>query len=160
MQKEKQGFKKIEAMLEAQGKYVRQSLFVYAWTSSNFKIVSALRKVNIPRVTFDKWRKTDKGFASIVLEIENYKKDFWENGLYQLGAAGSESAILFANKTINSDRFVDPKKVIDINVSGNINVSTICLLDLDLSKKQRILLLKSIRKYKKELNSAEDKNQE
>lgn len=152
LQKEKKGFKKIEAMLESQGKCARQELFVYAWTSSNFNIAAALRKINISRSTFDLWRKTDKGFAQIVKEIDSYKKDFWENHLYQLGAAGSEGAILYANKTINQDIFPDPKKVIDVNLSGSVNVNVVCLADLNWPLKLKKQVLKTIRKYRKELS--------
>ncbi len=160
MQKEREGFGKIEAMLEKKGKYVRQSLFVYAWTSANFNLIAALRKVNIPRATFDQWRKTDKGFASVVNEIDKYKKDFFEQHLINLVVGGSESATLFVNKTYNSDRYQDPKKIVDVNLSGSLQVNTTCLGDLDLTKKQRILLLKAIRKNKQSISNIEENNQE
>lgn len=152
IQKEKQGHGKLEAYLEKKGKYIRQHLFLYAWTSSNFNIVAACRKVNIPRVTVDQWRKTDTGFGQIVLEVERYKKDFFENHLINLVAGGSESATLFVNKTYNSDRYQDPKKQIDVNLSGSVNVNVTCLADLNLGPKTRKTLLKAIREYKKTIS--------
>ncbi len=151
-EKEKKGFKKIEALLEAQGKYVRQHLFVHAWTISNFNTAKALRTVNISRSTFDFWRKTDKGFAQIVKEIDIYKKDFFENHLIKLVRGGSETATLFVNKTYNQDRYPDPKKQVDVNLSGQVTVSTINLGDLELPLKLRKGLLKAIRKYYKKLS--------
>ena len=37
----------IEILLEKRGKYARQSIFMYAWVSTNFSISAALRILNI-----------------------------------------------------------------------------------------------------------------
>jgi hypothetical protein len=150
LSKEKKAQKKLEAFLENQGKTVRQHLCLYAYTVSNFNIAYALRKVNISRSTFDLWRKSDPEFGQIVKEIDEYKKDFFESHLIKMVAGGDPSATIFVNKTHNQDRYPDPKKQVDLNVSGHITTNALPIGQLKLPLKTRKEILKAIQAYKKE----------
>lgn len=151
--KEKKGIKKVEAFLEKKGTTVRQHLFLYSYTVSNFNISKALRKVNISRATFDYWREKDKNFAAIVKEIDWHKKNFFENYLVKLVVGGDVPSTLFVNKTFNADRYADPKKQIDVNL-GQQYTNAMSISDLKLPIEVRKTLLKAIRKRKKELEAA------
>jgi len=143
--KEKNGIEKIEALLAKRGKTVRQHLFVYAWTRSNFSLSNALRKVNISRSTFEHWKKTDPDFIKLVEEINWHKKNFFEDSLSNLVASGDTSATIFVNKTYNRDRGYHDKIDIGLNVDANVNVNMIDLNKLDLSLKTRKEILKCYR---------------
>ena len=148
LDKKKSGLERIEAILDKKGKIVRQSLFIYAWTSGNFSISQALRKVNISRTTLERWKKDDSDFAKLLEEIVWHKKNFFEDHLCKLVAGGDTSAILFVNKTFNRDRGYNEKVEMDVNLSGEVNqnVMNVDVLKLPLNTRKEIL--KSLRKAK------------
>lgn len=137
------GVEKIEAILMNQGKRVRQHLFIYAWTASNFSISQALRKVNISRGTFESWKNHDPDFLKLIDEINWHKKNFFEDSLTQLVAGGDTSATIFANETLNKDRGYSKKMDIDINQT--ITQSTVNIDELELPLETRKQLLQAIR---------------
>ena len=145
------GAEKIEALLVKRGTTARQHLFVYAWVSGNFSLSQALRKVNIPRSTFDKWRNTDPDFAALIEEIDWHKKNFFEDHLVKLVAGGDVSSTIFVNKTYNRDRGYDDRKGIDIKVAGQITHSHVTMIDvsnLTLNARKEILNLLRLQKMK------------
>lgn len=157
LDKAKNGFEAIEAILDSRGKSVRQHLFVYAWVHSNFSISQALRKVNLSRGTFDVWRKTDPEFAKLIEEINWHKKNFFEDHLCALVASGDRAAILFVNETYNRDRGYNKKVEIDMNLSGEIdqNIMSVDVMQLPLQTRKEIL--KSLRKNKENQKTSDSK---
>lgn len=141
----KKGVNKIEAILARRGKNIRQHLFIYAWTASNFSVSQAMRKVNIGRAAFDDW-KQDPEFAALVDEINWHKKNFFEDHLTKLVVSGDTSATIFVNKTLNKDRGYNEKIDVDMNLSGelNQNIKSIDLMKLPLEARKEVL--KSMRK--------------
>lgn len=140
------GAEKVQAILAHRGRRARQHLFLYAWTQSNFSLSQALSKVCISRSAFEKW-KTDPDFLELVQEIEWHKKNFFEDALVRLVDRGEASAVVFANKTLNADRFPD-KKTVNVNVTGNIDVNYIKVDELDLPIGVRKMILKEYRQRK------------
>jgi len=138
------GVEKIERILVAGGKTMRQHLFFYAWTVNNFSISSALRKVNISRSTFNRWKEHDSDFSNLVDEIHWHKKNFFEDHLAKLIAGGDSSATIFANRTINRDRGYNEK--VELDVRGAVEVNTLDIDTLDLSIEVRKAILEAIRK--------------
>ncbi len=142
----KGGIDKIEAMLERRGKRVRQHLFIYAWTTGNFSVSRAMKKVNLSRCTFNVWKK-DPEFAKLIEEIDVIRRDFLEEKLFKLVNEGDSPATIFANKTLNKTRGYSEK--VDINVSGELDSIVMTLGEMDLPIEIRKELLKAIRKSKK-----------
>lgn len=141
------GVERIEALLSKRGVRVRQHLFVYAWTSSNFSISSALNKVNLNRTTFDMWKNNDPEFAAMIDEIHWHKKNFFEDHLCRLVAGGDTSATIHVNKTLNKDRgYGNPKRQIDLNVSGEIKHNIVNIDELGLPLDTRKEILEAIRR--------------
>ena len=138
------GVEKIERILAEGGKTMRQHLFFYAWTVSKFSISTALRKVNISRSTFEKWKERDSDFADLVDEINWHKKNFFEDHLAKLIAGGDSSATIFANRTVNRDRGYNEKTELDIK--GDIAVNTLDIDSLDLPIDVRKIILEAMRK--------------
>ena len=135
----------IEILLEKRGKCARQSLFMYAWVSSNFSISNALRRVNISRSTFELW-KQDSDFHLLFKEMEWHKKNFFEEHLCVLVKAGNPAAIIFANKTFNKDRGYSEKIDVDMNLLGEIDHGVLSVDHLKLDLDTRKALLKAKRK--------------
>ena len=139
------GIEKVEALLEKRGVRARQHLFLYAWTKSNFSISYALRKVNIGRSTFERWKDKDDNFLALVDNINWHKGNFFEDHLLKLVAGGDTSAILHVNKTFNRKRGYGEKTDIDINVSGGVNINH-TVDGKGLSIETRKAILKDMRK--------------
>lgn len=136
--------RKIEAIFAKRGVRMRQQLFVYAWTSTNFKFSKALWRVGISSWTFAHWKKTDPDFARLVAEIDQRKKDFFEEHLITLVAAGDGPATIFANRTYNRDRGYGEH--VDVGVQGQIDHAVYPVDSLDLPLDARRQLLESLRR--------------
>ncbi len=147
----KDNVEQIEILLEKRGKYARQSMFMYAWVSSNFSISMALRKVNISRGTFELWKK-DVEFYELFKEMNWHKKNFFEEYLCKLIKGGSVPATIFANKTYNRDRGYNEKLEVDMNLSGELDQNIVSVDTLGLTLKERKALRESIRKSRKPQN--------
>ena len=137
--KTQSGVEKTEALLKKGGKYIRQSLFVHAWIVSNFKISFALRKTNIGRTTFEKWKR-DPEFLQLIQDIDWYKGNFIEEALMDLIVMRDTSAIIHASKTFNRKRGYNEKLEIEANVTTNENAFD--KLPLELKKQIRAELKK------------------
>jgi hypothetical protein len=134
----------IEILLEKRGMYARQSMFMYAWMSFNFSISMAMRKVNISRPTFEKWKK-DPEFHELFKEMVFHKKDFFESHLIKLVAGGNVPATIFANKTFNRDIGYNEKLDVDMNLTGELDQNVISIDTLNLTLEERIALRNSIK---------------
>jgi transposase len=141
----KDWIEQIELLLEKRGKHARQSLFMYAWVSSNFSISHALRRVNISRSTFELW-KQDADFHTLFQEMEWHKKNFFEEYLCLLVKGGNPAATIFANKTFNKDRGYNEKIDVNMDLLGEIEHGVISVDHLKLDLDTRKALLKARRK--------------
>jgi len=106
-------------------------LLIYALLITGFNLSKALRKVAIPRNTFSHWAESDPEFVDLLVEVEQIKKDFFEDGLIKLVKAGDSPSTIFANKTLNRDRGYG--EVIESRISGTLAVASIAISELSLS---------------------------
>ncbi len=144
LDKAKVGVEKIERILSKHGKTMRQCLLLHALTVNNFSVSLALRKVNVSRTAFNKWKERDSDFAELVEEIDWHRKNFFEDHLAQLVAGGDSSATIFVNRTLNRDRGYNEK--VDVNLKGSVEVNTLDIDSLDLSMEVRKAILVAVRK--------------
>lgn len=138
---------RVEALLERHGKRVRQHLFVYALTSSNFNVSKSLRRLNIPRKTFESWVAEEPDFAELMDEIHWHKENFFENALIGRVVAGDTPAIIHAAKTQLRGRGYNDRVDVNVHQDVNINISqrTVNVLELDLPIEIRKGLLTAMR---------------
>jgi hypothetical protein len=144
----KDWIEQIESLLEKRGKHARQSLFMYAWVSSNFSISNALRRVNLSRSVFELW-KQDPDFHTLFKEMEWHKKNFFEEHLCLLVKGGCVPATIFANKTFNKDRGYNEKIEVNMDLLGEIDHGVISVDHLKLPLEIRKELLRARRKQNK-----------
>jgi hypothetical protein len=146
-EREKCGIGKIEALLENKGKTVRQYLFVHALMISNFNATQARQKVNISVKVYKSWLK-DPEFAALVDEVEECKKDFFEDYLIRLVKSMDSAAIRMVNQTYNADRGYGEKVKAEIEtthkVQHNVEINV-----LSLSVEEKRMLLDKIRQVKR-----------
>lgn len=147
----KSGVLRIYALMNDYGKRAKQHLYLYALVHSNFSQSEACRKLCLSRKLVESWKINDPDFASLIDEIHQAKKDFFESHLIDLVSNGSESATIFASKTFNRDRGYDLKQTVEHVHDGQIQ-HTVAMVDL--TKLQDFLdvqtqrnLLDAIRKH-------------
>ena len=136
------GYGKIEKLLGKESRRARQELLVYAILSSGFSLAKALRKVAIPRNTFLHWAETDPEFVELLTEIDEIKKDFFEEGLIKLVKAGDSPATIFGNRTLNRSRGYG--EITETRVSGVIGVASITVGELNLPPDVLRSILKAV----------------
>lgn len=136
---------RIEAALAGKGKRGRQWMFLHALVTSNFNVTEASRKTNIDRRTFQLWMKNDDGFARIIDQIYESKKDLVEGKLFQLIEQGDTSAVLFASRTLNKDRGYGDSKTIKVDQTTT-HRHLIDIDELDLTLEVRRAILEALRK--------------
>jgi len=124
------GYGKVEKLLSKETHRVRQELLVYAILISGFSLSKALKKVAIPRGTFVHWAETDPDFVELLTEVEEIKKDFFEEGLIKLIKAGDSPATIHGNKTLNRDRGYG--EVIEQRISGMVGIASLPIGELNL----------------------------
>ena len=129
--KEISGYGKIQKLLGKETRHARQELLVYAILISGFNLSKALRMVAIPRSTFIHWGENDPDFVELLTEVEQIKKDFFEEGLIKLVKAGDSPATIFGNRTLNRDRGYG--EVTETKITGMIGVASVQIGELDLS---------------------------
>jgi len=148
----KNGTERIEAILSKRGVRVRQQLFIYAWTSSNFSISNALRKVNLSRQAFEGWKK-DPDFCELINELEWHKGNFFEDHLCKLIAGGDSGATLFANRTYNRGRGYNDKVDVNMELKGEIMSNVVNVDSLELPVETRKKILTAMRQKKQDLKA-------
>jgi hypothetical protein len=154
------GFLKTQALLKGHGTRVRQHLFMYALTASNFNTSEAMRKLGINREHIDSWLYHDPDFAAVMDEIDYHKKNFFETALLDLVAARDSSAVLFVNRTKNRDRGYNDR--VQVDVSGQIEhkhqhaVIHIDALRLPLETRKQILNALREQNHVSELKDAKE----
>lgn len=131
--------KRMEQLLQGQGKIVRQHLFCQALVRFNFNQSEACRRVGIPRKRLEQWLKEDPDFIEIMDQIFQAKKDFVESALMGLVGQGDTTAIIFANKTLNHDRGYGPRTKVEHEHSGILGHAVMDVNMLPPELKQAVL---------------------
>lgn len=141
---------RITSLLHDKGDAVKQHLFLYALVESDFDPSQALSKLALNKAHLDKWVRTDPNFGRLCEEVIFHKKNFLEGALFKLIKQGDKSAIIFGNKTLNSDRgFGNTLKVQhdgQVNVTGQISME-----DLPLSLEDKKKILQAIKQKRNQL---------
>jgi hypothetical protein len=143
------GVAEIEALLENKGKRFKQRMFIHSLVMMNYALSSALRRTGVPYRTFIKWKEEDPEFAELMAEIKFHKKNFYEDALNHQIKEGDTQCIIFANRTYNADRFMEPKHQIEINKNVyKKSISVVAIDDLKLSLEEKRKLLEKVRDVK------------
>lgn len=138
---------RIEALLANHGVRGRQHLFIYALTQSMFNVSQSLRKLNVPRKTYESWRANDPEFAQLIDELEWHKKNFFETAFIGRVAAGDTNAIIHAAKTKLRDRGYNEK--IEVEHTGTVaHQHSIAITDLNLDVETRRAVLEALRNHR------------
>ena len=132
------------------GRKIRQDIFRCALVQGMFNVASACRKTGISRNTFEVWKR-DKRFAKMILEIEEIKKDMFEEALTRVAMSGDSSLLAHIANTKLKDRGYARDLKVNVDVTGQIeHTNTLVLMkDLDLSLDVQKIILNSIRKQRK-----------
>ena len=151
---EPNAIRRMEAMLTEGGKYARMHLFLYALTASNFNPSRALSAVNIRLKELKNWVHNEPGFADLMDEMKEHKKNFAEEALFKLVRKGDPNAVIFVNKTLNKDRgYADNKQVVEHIGKIDHTHEHRHLIDLDklnLTFEVRKAILEAVRLKRKE----------
>jgi hypothetical protein len=83
--------------------------------------------------------------VDLLVEVEQIKKDFFEEGLLKLVKAGDSSATIFGNRTLNRDRGYG--EVTETRVSGVVGVASLPLDKLNLPVDVLRVVLNAVRDY-------------
>lgn len=138
---------RIEELFRDKSMRVRQHLFIHAYVDSNFNASEACRRLNIPRPTFESWKR-EEAFNMLIDEINWHKQNFFEGALVGLVRQGDTTATIFANKTLNRDRGYNDKQEISVNHnhshSHSIDIDALPL-PIDIKK----LILEAVREAEK-----------
>lgn len=135
----------IDGILADHGKRARQSLFLHALVASHFSPTRAMEKVGIDKRQLESWIESDPDFANLVEEIQYHKKNFCDEKLMDLVSKGDPSAIMFANRGINRERYGKSQDV-NVNVNGSIEMRQVLdLTELELSTACRIEIAQALR---------------
>jgi DNA-binding MarR family transcriptional regulator len=127
---------KIKTILDGRATPLRQEIFIHALVSNSFNLSEACRIACVPRATVESWRKEDLAFQQLVEEIQFHKKNLFEGALVGLVEQGNPGAIMFVNRTVNSDRGYGEKTTVDHTGTIGFRVDE---LQLDLDTRRKIL---------------------
>lgn len=144
---------KIDALLDTQGKRVRQHLFLHALVNGNYNPTKACQAVGITTRTFKYWQD-DPDFKELLDEIIWHQGNFGEEALWKLVQKGEPSIVKFYNQTKNKDRGYVEKTVVE----GNIQHQHVIVLDqLDLPLHIKKIILKAIEERDKNVIDGESR---
>jgi len=138
------GYGKIQRLMKTKGVRVQQQMLLYSILTCGFNLSKALRKVGISRTTFTRWLETDIQFMELIKEVQEIKKDFFEEGLIRLVRAGDSPATIFANRTLNRDRGYAEKT--EHVITGTLQMAPISIGELDLPKEVLSVLAEAIKR--------------
>lgn len=136
---------RVNALLQQQGKHVKQQLFIHALICSNFNATEACRKVGISVFSMRRWIDEEPDFRDLLEEIHWHKKNFFEAGLVRLIEEGDSAATIFANRTVNRDRGYNDKH--EVSITGKVE-HTLQIDELDLPLEVRKIILEAYRRLK------------
>jgi hypothetical protein len=139
-------------LLESQGKRIQQRLFIHALVSCNFNPSEALRRIQIPRTKLNLWCE-DPEFKKLIEEIDWHRSNFFESHLMKLVKQGDRSAIIFANKTYNKEKYgAEVKLKVEGKVQHNHDHNLVNLDELSLPIHVRKIILAAIEQKEREAN--------
>lgn len=120
---------------------VKKELYLNYFCTFNYNGSRARQICGITNDKFKEWM-FDENFVMLLEEMHTHKKDFVDDHFYKLIREGSESATLYAQKTLNADRGFG-EKASRIEISGSIvhshkMVVDLSELDLDLDTMKKI----------------------
>lgn len=144
------GVGRLEGMLKDEGKKVRQCLFLHALIKSNFNASEACRIVNVTYHTYKKWSLEDEGFHELVDEVLWHQQNFCEAALMSLVDQQDPGAVLFANRTLNRERYDDKLKIETSGTVEHKHLHVIAINDLDLPIEVRKQILIAMRNQEAE----------
>lgn len=134
------GVERVEALLANTGIRARQHLFLYSLTQSAFNISKSLRKLNIPRRSYEDWCANDPDFAELIDEIHWHKKNFFEQAFIARVKAGDTPAVIHAVKTMCRDRgYSDRVEVVHSGTVTHNHAVNITDLALPIAIRQAVL---------------------
>lgn len=148
--------RRMDALFANKGQNVRQTLFLHALTVTNFNASEACRRVGISKSTLDQW-KLDPMFAELLDQSKWHMENFLESALMKLVKKGETSAVIFANKTINSKRGYAEQSTQKVEVSGSVQHNVLDLNSLNLPTKLRLAIFEHIQKQEQAAEDAENK---
>jgi len=142
------GVEKMEALLSNEGRTARQSLFIHALISSNFRVTTALARSDVSYNMLEHWKEEDPDFPKLVDFLNTLRGNFFEDALCDAVADGDTAATIFANRTFNRERGYNDK-LIDIKKTVHqLNEHVVKVADLGLSVDEKRALLAEVRKTK------------
>lgn len=112
------GASKTRGILRDMTERERRIMFVQCVAANGFVYSRALKLMGISGDVVKNWNR-DRGFRAMTNEIQQLKKDFFEQALVDLAAARDTTAVVFANKTLNRDRGYGEK--LSVDVKGQID---------------------------------------
>ncbi len=135
------GIERVETLLQQGGKTTRQHLFLYALVHSSFNQSEACRIINISTKTLNNWIVGDPDFKELLDDIHWHKKNFFESALVDRVKDGDSACTIFANKTLNQDRFPSEKRTLEIESvvqhqhsfqidMDKLNLSALCMREI------------------------------
>jgi transposase len=139
---------KFRNVLKGITKTQRQEIYLHALVKTGWNPSSAARIACVPLRTVDGWQREDKNFGELVREMEVHRKNFFEHALVPLARQGNAAAVLFVNRTLNSDRGYNEKIAVQHEHSGTIRHIGYSVKDLNLSLEMRKDLLRAVREKK------------
>lgn len=108
----------IDSILSKKNEKAKKQLFVHAWVSCNFNPSRACKAINLSPSVFKRWMDQDD-FRELLGQVQEHKKNFFEECLVKSARKGEVAAIMFANRTLNRDRGYGDKT--ELEISGNLN---------------------------------------
>jgi hypothetical protein len=137
----------LEQILMDHGRATRQRLYLHALVESDFNPSRAMSRMRVTRTELRDWLNTDPAFAELVEEMQEHKKNFFEESLVRLAAAGETAAVIFANKTLNKDRGYAVSADLNVKHSGQIQHNVLDLAELMpyLGQDTRLAVLEGLR---------------
>lgn len=149
------GTLRLAEIMSGQTKKARQRIFLYALVRSNFNTTEGLRRCGIPRRTLRTWVIGDPDFAEMLGEIDQAKKDMFENSLIDLVQARDTSATIFVNKTYNKDRGYGESKRLEVSGMVEHQHTLVSMEDLALPLEVRQEILEAFKVKKLQENVVE-----
>lgn len=124
---------------------LKKEIFLQALVTGSYNLSKACVVAGVSVKDYDTWGRNDPEFKMLLDEVQQHKKDFFEQKLVELCDAGHPSAIIFVNRTLNADRGYTERLQIEDGreSSANFNLNE---LDLDIETRKKIL--EAIRKLK------------
>lgn len=107
------GAEKTRGLLRDMTERERRLMFIQCVAANGFVYARAMRLMGINGEVVKNWCK-DRGFRQMTNELQQLKKDFFEQALVDLATARDTTAVVFANKTLNRDRGYGEKIALDV----------------------------------------------